>query len=156
MAPTVLRPEGAPVLTVVRSDAMRPALHPGDVLLASRVRGAARPRRGEILVYRVPDQAGTRIRRVIGLPGDRVRIDDGGATWVNDHQLFEPYARRSAGFHGSFGVPDDRYFALSDLRERLHEPRAWRESFVPTGDVVGVARMRVFPWPIAATGVLAR
>lgn len=76
--------------------------------------------------------------------------------WVNDEPLFEPYARRSNGFRGSFGVPDDRYFALSDRREPLHEPHAWRESFVPTGDVVGVARMRLLPWPIAATGVLAR
>jgi signal peptidase I len=31
-----------------------------------------------------------------------------------------------------------------------------RESFVPVGDVVGVARMRLLPWPITATGVLAR
>lgn len=150
------RPEGASVFTVVRSESMRPALAPGDVLLTSRVRRRTRLRRGEILVYRTPEQAGTRVRRLIGLPGDRVRIAADGLMSVNGEPLFEPYARRSAGFRGSFGVPDDRYFALSDLREGLHEPGAWRESFVPVDSVLGVARVRLLPWPIAATGVLAR
>jgi signal peptidase I len=135
---------------------MRPALEPGDVLLTSRLRRRSRVRRGEILVYRVPEQPGTHIRRLIGLPGDRVRIGEDGVVSVNDEPVFEPYARRSSGFRGSFAVPDDRYFALSDRREGLHEPRAWRESFVPTGEVLGVARVRLLPWPIAATGVLAR
>ncbi|MGR0221717.1 signal peptidase I [Agromyces sp. ZXT2-6] len=142
--------------TVVRSDSMRPALQPGDVLLGTRVRRRTRLRHGEILVYRVPEEPGTRIRRLIAVPGDRVRIEEDGGVSVNGEAVFEPYARRSGGFRGSFGVPDDRYFALSDRREGLLEPLAWRQSFVPTGDVVGVARVRLLPWPIAGTGVLAR
>jgi signal peptidase I len=142
--------------TVVRSDSMRPALKPGDVLLNSRVRRHSRLRRGEILVYRVPEPPGTRLRRLIAVPGDRVRIDEDGRVSVNGEPMFEPYARRSRGFRGSFAVPADRYFALSDRREALQEPRAWRESFVPVDDVLGAARVRLLPWPITATGVLAR
>jgi signal peptidase I len=142
--------------TVVRSDSMRPALKPGDVLLSTRVRRRSQLRRGEILVYRVPEEPGTRIRRLIAVPGDRVRIDEDGVVSINGEPVFEPYARRSRGFRGSFAVPSDRYFALSDHREGLHEPRAWRESFVPVDDVLGAARMRLLPWPIAATGILAR
>lgn len=142
--------------TVVRSDSMRPALKPGDVLLSSRVRRRSRLRRGEILVYRVPEPPGRSIRRLIAVPGDRVRIDEDGLVSVNGEPMFEPYARRSRGFHGSFAVPADRYFALSDHREALHEPLAWRDAFVPVDDVLGAARMRLLPWPIASTGVLAR
>jgi signal peptidase I len=142
--------------TVVRSDSMRPALKPGDVLLGTRVRRRSCLRRGEILVYRVPEPPGTSLRRLIAVPGDRVRIDEDGVVSVNGEPVFEPYARRSRGFRGSFAVPADRYFALSDQRETLQEPRAWRDSFVPVDDVVGAARLRLLPWPIAATGVLAR
>jgi signal peptidase I len=151
------RPEGGSVFTtVVRSESMRPALEPGDVLLNSRVRRRSRLRRGEILVYRVPEPPGTSIRRLIAVPGDRVRIDEDGVVSVNGEAVFEPYARRSRGFRGAFAVPADRYFALSDHREPLQEPRAWRESFVPVDAVLGAARVRLLPWPIAPTGVLAR
>lgn len=144
------------MFTVVRSESMRPALEPGDVLLTSRVRPRSRLRRGEIVVYRLPERTGRGIRRLIGLPGERVRVGEDGTMSVDDEPLYEPYARRSVGFRGSFAVPHDRYFALSDRREALHEPLAWRESFVPMEDVVGVARMRLLPWPMAATGILAR
>lgn len=142
--------------TVVRSDSMRPVLESGDVLLTSRARRRTRVRRGEILVYRAPGRPETRIRRLIGLPGDRVRIADDGVVIVNDEPVFEPYARRSGAFRGSFVVPADRYFVLNDHRGDRFDTPAWRESFVPVDDLLGVARARLFPWPIAGTGILAR
>lgn len=142
--------------TIVRSDSMRPTLESGDLLLTNRASRRTRVRRGEILVYRVTDGAETRIRRLIGLPGDRVQMLDDGVVMVNGEPVYEPYARRSGGFRGSFLVPADRYFVLKDHRGDPFDTPAWRESFVPVGDVVGVARVRLFPWPIAATGVLAR
>jgi signal peptidase I len=107
-------------------------------------------------VYRTPGPPETRIRRLIGLPGDRVRIGEDGTVIVNGEPVFEPYARRSSAFRGSFVVPDDRYFVLSDHRADRFDTPAWRESFVPVDDLLGVARARVFPWPIAGTGILAR
>lgn len=155
-------PKGASVgvlpafMAVVRSDSMRPTLESGDVLFVSRVHRRSRLRRGEIVVRRAPDASGTRLGRLIGLPGDRVQIDVDGVVTVNGEPVYEPYARRSGGFRGSFAVPGDRYFLLADRREGLHNARAWQESFVPVGDVKGVARVRLLPWPIATTGVLAR
>lgn len=153
---TVLMHRLVAFTTVVRSDSMRPALESGDVLLTSRARRRARVRRGEILVYRAPGDAEARIRRLIGLPGDRVRIAEDGVVIVNGEPVFEPYARRSGAFRGSFVVPDDRYFVLSDHRGDRFDAPAWRESFVPVDQLLGVARVRLFPWPIAATGILAR
>lgn len=141
---------------VVRSDSMRPALEPGDVVLTSRARRRSRLRRGEILVYRAGGRTGDHVRRLVGLPGDRVQVLDRGVVVVNGEAVFEPYARGSVGFRGSFAVPADRCFVLDDRRGGPHDPRAWRESFVPLGDVLGVVRVRLLPWPIAATGVLAR
>lgn len=146
----------AAFVTVVRSDAMRPALEVGDVLLASRVRGVRRLRRGEILVFTVPDDPEPRLRRMIALPGDRVEFADGGVVVLNGEPLFEPYARRASGFRGSLTVPPDRVLALADRRADTHDPREWRSSFVPTDAILGVARTRVFPWPVTPTRVLAR
>ena len=141
---------------VVRSDSMRPALAPGDVLLTSRARRRPRLRRGEILVHRAADGAETAVTRLIGLPGDRVQLLDDGVVVVNGEPVFEPYARRAIGFRGSFTVPRDRCFVLDDQRGGPHAAQAWRDSFVPVGDVLGVVRVRILPWPITATGVLAR
>jgi signal peptidase I len=146
----------AAFMTVVRSDAMRPALEEGDVLLASRVRGVRRLRRGEILVFRVPDDPKPRIRRMIALPGDHVAFAEDGVVVLNGEPLFEPYARRTRAFRGSFTVPADRVFVLGDRRDDAHDPRRWRESFVPATEILGVARTRLFPWPVTPTRVLAR
>ncbi|WP_165307919.1 signal peptidase I [Agromyces binzhouensis] len=139
--------------TVVRSDAMRPLLEPGDVVLTSRHRRPHRLRRGEILVYRVPDRAEPDLRRVIGLPGERVVVDPDGRITVDGQPLYEPYARRSGSFRGSFAVPRDRVFVLGDQRAGTHDPQAWQQSFVAEGTILGVARLRVFPWPIVDTHV---
>ena len=156
-------PEGASVgirpaafVTVVRSDAMRPALEVGDVLLASRMRGIRRLRRGEILIFRVPDDPKPRIRRMIALPGDRVEFAGDGVVVLNGEPLFEPYARRGNAFRGSLTVPPDRVLVLADRRADTHDPREWRSSFVRATDILGVARTRVFPWPVTPTRVLAR
>jgi signal peptidase I len=141
---------------VVQGESMRPSLEPGDVLLAGRARRRARLRRGEILVYREPDAGERRIRRLIGLPGDRIEIGADGLVTVNGDPLFEPYARRAGGFRGSFTVPGDRCFVLTDRRGGAHDRRSWQESFVPLAHVVGIARVRLLPWPVAPTGVLAR
>ncbi|WP_353829083.1 signal peptidase I [Agromyces sp. SYSU T0242] len=139
--------------TVVRSDAMRPLLEPGDVVLTSRNRRPHRLRRGEILVYRAPERAEPDLRRVIGLPGDRVVVAPDGRIAVNGQPLYEPYARRSGSFRGSFAVPRDRVFVLGDQRAGTHDPAAWQQSFVAPSTILGVARLRVFPWPIVATHV---
>ena len=42
---------------------------------------------------------------------------------------------------------------LGDQRAGTHDPQAWQQSFVAEGTILGVARLRVFPWPIVDTHV---
>jgi signal peptidase I len=67
------------------------------------------------------------IKRVIGLPGDTVRIDN-GTVYVNNKRLDEPYVPAVFRDHQSLlpeTVPPDNYFVLGDHRGSSNDSRAW-------------------------------
>jgi signal peptidase I len=112
------------------------------------------PQRGDIAVLRPPNDDIDLIKRVIGLPGDRVRIER-GVVYVNDQPLDEPYIRFAARYtyppNGeSVIVPDGQYFVLGDNRPNSRDSHlGW---FVPTENLVG--RAWVSYWPPASWGML--
>ncbi len=76
----------------IPSRSMEPTLQQGDFILANAARYAfAEPQVGDLVVFRFPPQRSIAyVKRIAGIPGDRVRID-GGRLYVNDHQVTEPY-----------------------------------------------------------------
>ena len=68
------------------------------------------------MVFASPSRDGILVKRVVGLPGERVEID-GRSLGVDGAPLAEPYAQPSGGYRGSFAVPDDAYLVLGDARE---------------------------------------
>ena len=98
----------------VAEDSMTPALHPGDGLLTVRLR---RPRRGAIVVLEHPDRPGfVLVKRLIGLPGEVVAVDDGTIT-IDGYPLEEPWARGAPGPDGRWIVDDTSMFVVSDARQ---------------------------------------
>ncbi|HIE0216725.1 TPA: signal peptidase I, partial [Pseudomonas aeruginosa] len=75
----------------IPSRSMEPTLQQGDFILANAARYAfADPQVGDLVVFRFPPQRSIAyVKRIAGIPGDRVRID-GGRLYVNDHQVTEP------------------------------------------------------------------
>jgi signal peptidase I len=128
--------------TLVRSGSMRPTLEPGDLLLTIRVRRTTRVRRGDLVVFASRERGGILLKRVIGLPGERVDID-GGAVRVDGMPLAEPYAQPSGGYRGAFEVPPDGYLVLGDAREESDDSRSWDEPYVRRADLRGVVRGRL-------------
>lgn len=117
---------------------MLPALAPGDRLLveALSVR-LRRPRRGELVVFRHPEYRGVlAIKRVVGLPGERVVPETGQVT--SD----EPTQRvgRPTGV-GSIGP--DRLFVQGDNRFESRDSRAFGP--LPRRNIVGRAWYRYWP-----------
>lgn len=93
---------------------MSPALAPGDCLITVRP-GRRGPRRGDMAVFR----AGGRhlIKRVIGLPGERIRIE-GGIVAVDGAPLAEPWWAGATRPNGEWRIPAGAWFVMGDNRPR--------------------------------------
>jgi signal peptidase I len=109
--------------------------------------------RGDIVVFRYPrDTHKSFIKRVIGLPGDRIRISY-GHVFVNDHQLPESYVPSDYLDARSFAemvVPHNAYFVLGDHRSMSNDSRDFGP--VMRGYIYGKA---VFGyWPMEKLGIL--
>jgi signal peptidase I len=109
--------------------------------------------RGDIVVFRYPrDTAKSYIKRVIAVPGDRVRIDD-GRVYVNGRRIRETYVPddyRDDRSYAETVVPADSYFLLGDHRSSSSDSRDFGP--VERGYIYGKA---VFVyWPMEKLGVL--
>ncbi|MFT4049922.1 MAG: signal peptidase I [Solirubrobacterales bacterium] len=101
------------------------------------------------------------IKRVIGLPGDRIKIIKGYA-YINGKKLDEPYVnqadscadeasfRPTCTFSVEFTIPPDRYFMMGDNRNNSDDSRFWGP--IPKKNIVGEAFATY--WPINRIGGL--
>lgn len=140
----------------VNGDSMLPTLHHGERLLVDKIsyRFVA-PSRGEIIVFKNPSDTSEQfIKRVIGLPGDKVSIVQ-GVVYVNDQAIAEDYTLAPAriGFSPQV-VPDDTYFVLGDNRNNSEDSRFSRVGFLPRKLIVGRAIWRY--WPLNKLNIVSR
>ncbi len=116
--------------------------------------GLGNVERGDTVVFWYPqDTSKSYIKRVIGVPGDHVRVD-GGQVYVNGLALVENYVPAENRDVNSWRdgeeqvVPDGRYFVLGDHRNQSSDSRMW--GYVPRENIYGKA---VFVyWPIEKIG----
>ncbi len=118
----------------------------------------ASPSRGQMVVFVAPararrcganDGGSTFVKRLIGLPGDRVR-EVAGNIFVNGKQLNEPYvapANRDRR-NGYWQVGSNRYFLLGDNRSQSCDSREW--GTVPRSSLIGPVVVRY--WPLNRLG----
>ncbi|KXS45484.1 MULTISPECIES: signal peptidase I [unclassified Candidatus Frackibacter] len=136
----------------IPSGSMRPTLKPGDRLFVNKfIYRFEDPERLDIIVFKYPvDPRKKFIKRVIGLPGDRVRIED-GTVYVNGNPLKEDYTL-SQGYsdYQKVKVPPKNYFVLGDNRNNSEDSRFW--GFVPRQNIVGEAWIRF--WPLNRIGLI--
>lgn len=125
-----------------------------DVQDPSGLRGAVRD--GLILIHLLPEDSGHHlIKRVIGMPGDRVSADGTGPVFINGVAVEETYikdGRAASRIAFDVTVPDGYVWVMGDNRansadSRYHQGDA-HHGFVPLEDVVGVAKAVV--WPVGS------
>jgi signal peptidase I len=102
--------------------------------------------RGDIIVFHFPmDPKQELIKRVIGLPGDRVEVA-GGVVYVNGLPLEEPYIAAPPAYTSQWDVPEGRLFVLGDNRNDSSDSHSW--GFLPYENVVGKAVLIYWPPPM--------
>lgn len=138
----------------VDGPSMMPTLEHGQRLLVDRLTYRFQPpQRGDIVVFRYPFNPKEHfIKRIIGVPGDEVRIV-AGTLYVNGVALHEPYVngRMLPRNFGPIIVETDTYFVLGDNRNNSEDSRDRRVGLVPRKNLVGRALWRY--WPPADIGV---
>ncbi len=131
----------------VPTESMVPTLEVGDRLLTEKVAHLFRsePERGDIIVFESPDGEMELIKRVVGLPGDKIRVV-GGSLYVNDERQREAYLNSDLPDESSYGpteVPAGHVFVMGDNRANSADSRSIGP--VPQHDIVGQAFLSIWP-----------
>jgi len=108
------------------------------------------PERGDVVVFRSPGNPDRDfIKRVIGVPGDRIEIRN-GIVYVNDEPLVESYITGHTGCPcGPWVVEPGKYFVLGDHRNNSSDSRIF--SAIPEESIIGKALFSY--WPLSEVGL---
>jgi len=131
----------------VQSISMQPTLYERDFVLVNKLAyQLGELERRDVVVFQPPIEAEKEpyIKRVIGLPGDLVRVAD-GIVYINDLPLQEAYEAAPPDYHGVWKVPQDKVFVLGDNRNNSSDSHLW--GMVPVDNIIGKAV--VVYWPFA-------
>jgi len=131
--------------TRVYGQSMEPNLHTDQRLVVEKISYRLHgPRRGDIVVIKLPQMGGELlIKRVIGLPGERIEIRQ-GQVYINGQPLDEPYLRKPGrGNMSPRVVPPLHVFVLGDNRSFSNDSRSFGP--VSLDNIVGRAWFSYWP-----------
>ena len=130
---------------------MEPTLHNGEFVVVNRLAYRwSDLTRGDIVVFRFPLNPERRfIKRIVGLPGDHIRVED-GVVVVNNSALQEPYIAAPPRYSGNWQVGPDEVFVLGDNRNNSQNSQNW--GMLPVEDIIG--RAVLVYWPLPNLGVI--
>ena len=131
--------------SVVRGSSMIPSIEDGDRLVVNRVtRDLQSLHRFDVVILRSPvDPEVDYVKRVVGLPGDRVRLVR-GQLWIDDQPVAEPFLHvPMPETTDGWRVPEDAVFVLGDNRPVSSDSREF--GFVPLAAVHGKVVARIWP-----------
>ena len=140
----------------VKGSSMQPTLRTGQWLLVSRLDyRLGSPRRGDVVICHYPGRYMDRwklirqsfVKRVIGLPGERLEIR-AGQVYINGGLLDESsyFAGRMLTSDGTWAIGERELFVMGDNRNGSKDSRADSVGPIPYDQVVG--KVRAVIWPI--------
>jgi signal peptidase I len=135
----------------VEGISMEPSLLDGEFVVVNRLAYRwLEPKRGDVVVFYFPlDPSRRFIKRIIGLPGDKVVIRD-GQVYVNDFLIDEPYIANATQYQGEWKINPYEVFVLGDNRNNSSDSHRWGP--LPTDEVIGKAVL-VY-WPPDVVGLI--
>lgn len=138
--------------TDVNGTSMVPTLEDGDQLICDKISYRFHdPERFDIIIFPYKYQKNTYfIKRVIGLPGETVRIDYDGSIYINGEILDEKYGLEKMTYPGiaeqEITLGNDEYFVLGDNRNVSEDSRYPDVGLIKREDIIGRAWLRIYPF----------
>lgn len=137
--------------TTVHGHSMENTLQDGDNLWIDKLSYQfGDPKRFDIVVFPYQGQDVYYIKRVIGLPGEKVQITPDGNILINDEVLMESYGREVIADSGTASEPrvlgEDEYFVLGDNRNDSRDSRWADVGDINKKDIIGKAVLRLSPF----------
>lgn len=143
--------------TVVNGDSMNDTLQDQDSLWISKISYTLHdPERFDIVVFPFQDDSVLYIKRVIGLPGETVKIDENGTIYINGKPLEEDYGleiidERHIGMASEeIKLGKDEYFVMGDNRNNSKDSRFEEVGNIKRDELKGKAIFRI--WPLSKFG----
>ena len=138
-----------PVLQISGSS-MEPTLNDEEIVVLLKTTNL---KRGELCCFSYQNKL--LIKRVIGLPGDKISIDENGNVYVNDEMIQEPYVTDKALGECDVTFPcyvtDNHYFVLGDHRSTSIDSRSSVIGLVSEDYIVGKIFFRIWPFEAVST-----
>lgn len=137
--------------TEVVGSSMESTLSDGDNLIVDKITYRFHdPERYDIIVFPFKYAKNTYyIKRIIGMPGETVRIDSDGVIYINDEELTEFHGKEIIADPGiarkEITLGNDEYFVLGDNRNNSTDSRDPSVGNIRKKDILGRAWLRIWP-----------
>ena len=141
---------------VVQGASMHPTFETSDYLIIDELSYHFRePRRGEVVVFKYPkDESKFFIKRIVGLPGETLEIENGQVYTTNDSEIrtliAEDYASKDSSGYLRTTLANNEYFVMGDNRGASSDSRSWGP--VTEDLIIGRPYLRLLP--LGGIGVL--
>lgn len=136
----------------VRGNSMYPNFHDNEYLLTDKISYRfSQPKRGDVIIFKAPrNEEYEYIKRIIGLPGEKIRISR-GKVYIDNQVVDESYLPSEYFTQGGSSLPEnqtlfienDKYFVLGDNRSHSSDSRDWGS--VPRENIIGKAWFKYWP-----------
>lgn len=130
----------------VPSSSMYPTIHIGDLGIVTRVYNTDKLKRQDVVIFKSEELNEILVKRLIGLPGDKVHIDNNGNVFVNGEKLVEDYVQNPGGGGGDYDVPAGTFFFLGDNRGNSNDARYWKVKYIEAKYIEGKGQFIIFPF----------
>ncbi len=136
---------------IVNGSSMLPTLHSSEYIIIDQVKYKFNDiKRGDVVVFRAPPEPNKfYIKRIIGLPNETVKIENGKVSIINEShpggfELSEDHIKYNTNTNLTYKIPEGNYFVMGDNRAESFDSKDW--GTLPKEEIRGRAWLRLFPF----------
>lgn len=137
----------------VSSNSMSPTIEKGDKVIVSKIDDNCNIKRDDIIVFYSEELGKVLVKRVVGVPGDVIYLDENFNLMVNNEYVVEnsnlnlntEYKYDVIELNKEIFVPNEAYFVIGDNIDNSFDSRFWKDKFVLKESIIGKAFVLISP-----------